>query len=314
MRYFITGGSGFIGSNLSKSLLENHNEVVVYDDFSRGNSRKIDSIKNDIEIVNGDIRDLDKLVKYSKKADVFIHLAAINGTKFFYEKPQEVLDVSLRGILSVIDACKLNNIVEVIFSSSSEVYQQPREIPTPEDVELIIPDVFNPRYSYGAGKIISEIVLLNYFKDFFKKVMIFRPHNVYGPDMGNEHVIPELIKKVNLTQNKKLKIKGNGEQTRAFIYIDDFIEALNLIILNGSHREIYHIGNKDEISIKHLTEKIICLSNNQITIETSDAPRGETKRRCPNNEKILKLGYRQKINIDEGLKKVFSWYTNQDPK
>ncbi|MBL00854.1 MAG: NAD-dependent dehydratase [Opitutales bacterium] len=311
-KYFVTGGSGFIGSSLSKKLLKMGNEVVIFDDFSRGNMRRIESIKRNIEIVNGDIRDQDKLIKHSKGSDVFVHLAAINGTKFFYEKPQEVLDVSIKGILSVVNACKKNMIVNLTFSSSSEVYQQPTKVPTPEEVPLIIPDVFNPRYSYGAGKIISEIILLNYFKDFFKKIIIFRPHNVYGPDMGWEHVIPEMIKKAEVLcqTNNIFEILGDGNQTRSFIYIDDFTDCLWKVITRGKHRNIYHIGNEDEITIKSLAEKVINHYTKDFEFSFLKCPFGETSKRCPKTDKIKGLGYKQKVNLDLGIKNVVEWYTN----
>ncbi len=307
---FVTGGSGFIGSNIVKKLLSEGHKVKVYDDFSRGKKRKLKITEKKLKVVNGDVRDENKIIRESKGFDYFIHLAAINGTKFFYEKPQEVLDVSIRGMIAVLNACKKNNISKLIFSSSSEVYQSPKKIPTPEDVPLVIPDVYNSRYSYGAGKIISEVMILNYYKDFFKKIIIFRPHNVYGPDMGWEHVIPELILKVNNVNTKKnvLKIKGNGKQTRSFIFIDDFVEGLYRVIFKGKHRNIYHIGNNDEIKIVELAKKILKLQKKKGQLIYSPNPSGETLKRCPDIRKIERLGYKQKYSMERGLKITIDWY------
>ena len=309
-KFFVTGGSGFIGSNLVKKLLSKGHYVKVFDDFSRGKKRKINFTEKKFQFVNGDIRDEKKVIKESKGFDFFIHLAAINGTKFFYEKPQDVLDVSIKGILAVMEACKKNKIKKIIFSSSSEVYQNPPMIPTKEGVPLIIPDVFNPRYSYGAGKIISEMVLLNYYRDFFKKIIIFRPHNVYGPDMGWEHVIPEMIlrsEKIKIN-DKTFLIKGDGKQTRSFIFIEDFTDILYKVITKGKHRNIYHIGNNDEIKIMTLAKKIIKYQKKNVQIICSQEPYGETPRRCPNIEKIEGLGYKQKYSIDDGLRITINWY------
>ena len=115
-------------------------------------------------------------------------------------------------------------------ASSSEVYQTPLKIPTKEDEPLKIPDIYNPRYSYGGGKILTELMGINYGKKFFKKLVIFRPHNVYGPDMGNEHVIPEFINRYKNLKKKFFKIQGTGKETRSFIYIDDFLQAFELIL------------------------------------------------------------------------------------
>ena len=259
MKFFITGGSGFLGSCILKKLVENGHSVKIFDDMSRGSLEKIGDFRKRIQIVNGDIRDENLLLESSKGYDYFIHMAAINGTTFFYSKPQDVLDVSVRGILNAVEVSKKNKIKKFIFASSSEVYQQPKEIPTSENVPLLIPDVFNPRYSYGGGKIVSELICLNYYKTFFEKMLIFRPHNVYGPDMGFEHVIPELILKVNKmkkSNENKITLKGDGKQKRTFIYINDFTNALNKVITNSVNRSIYNIGNTDEISIMTLLKNI----------------------------------------------------------
>mgnify|MGYP001273776102 CR=1 FL=1 len=311
MKFFITGGSGFLGSCTVRKLVQNGHSIKIFDDMSRGSIKKIEDLKNKIQIVNGDIRDENLLLKSSKGYDYFIHMAAINGTTFFYSKPQDVLDVSVRGILNAVEVSKQNKIRKFIFASSSEVYQQPKKIPTSENVPLIIPDVFNPRYSYGGGKIISELICLNYYKKFFEKMIIFRPHNVYGPDMGFEHVIPELIFKALEVKNgrsEKIILKGNGSQRRTFIFINDFTNALNKVITNGINRSIYHIGNTDEITVIELLKKILRIMEVKCDIEYSNSPVGETTRRCPDNKKIVDLGYVQNFSIENGLKKTVEWY------
>ena len=315
--FFVTGGSGFLGSNLVLSLLKGGNKVSVFDNLSRGNARRLSKISKEINFFNGDVKNYDDLLSKSSGHDFFIHMAAINGTEFFYSKPQEVLDVSIRGILNSIEVCKKNNIKNFIFASSSEVYQNPHLFPTPENVELKIPDIFNPRYSYGGGKLISELICSYYYKDFFEKLIIFRPHNVYGPDMGWEHVIPQLILSIKKTKelNKTfIEIKGDGNQTRSFIFINDFIEALNKVIFKGEHRNIYHIGNNDEISILELTKMILKSMNTDLEIRTSQQPKGETDRRCPDDSKIKKLGYKKEYELRDGLKSVIKWYLENDQK
>ena len=131
-----------------------------------------------------------------------VHLAYINGTKNFYKLPVEILDVAIHGLMNVVEACIKYKVQELYLASSSEVYHHPEKVPTKEqDVILKIPDIYNPRYTYGGGKILTELVGINYGRKFFKKLIIFRPHNVYGPKMGNDHVIPQFIKRI-----KNLKI------------------------------------------------------------------------------------------------------------
>ena len=315
--FFITGGSGFLGSNLVLSLLKNGNKVSVFDNLSRGDARRLSKISKQIDFFNGDVKNYEDLLSKSSGHDFFIHMAAINGTEFFYSKPQEVLDVSIRGILNAVEVCKENNIKNFIFASSSEVYQNPFIFPTPENVELKVPNIFNPRYSYGGGKLISELICSYYYKEFFEKLIIFRPHNVYGPDMGWEHVIPQLILNIKKTKelNKTfLEIKGDGNQTRSFIFINDFIEALNKVIFKGEHRNIYHIGNNDEISIIELTKMLLKLMDTDLEIRTSQQPKGETNRRCPDDSKIRNLGYKREYKLKDGLKSVIKWYLEKNKK
>ncbi len=116
--------------------------------------------------------------------DCVVHLAAVNGTEYFYSKPHVVLDVGIVGMLNVIAACRQHGVSDLVVASSSEVYQLPPEIPTDETAPLTIPDPLNARYSYAGSKIASELLAINYGRHDFKCVTIFRPHNVYGPDMA----------------------------------------------------------------------------------------------------------------------------------
>ena len=307
--FLITGGSGFIGFNIAKSLIEKHN-VTIFDNNLRGSFDKFIFIKNKVKIINGDIRDFHAVNKSLKCINAVIHLAYINGTNFFYTKPTEVLDVATKGIINVIDGCIKNNIKELYLASSSEVYQKPEKVPTKEDdVILKIPDIYNPRYSYGGGKILTELFGIHYGKKYFKKLIIFRPHNVYGEDMGLEHVIPQLIIKAkNLHKNKNFYIKGSGNEIRSFIHIDDFINAFNLLVEKGKHLQIYNIGTSDKIKIKVLANLILKLMNRKANIKKSPIAYGGTKVRCPDISKIKKLGFYPKVSLNEGLKKTMAWY------
>ena len=291
----VTGGSGFIGSAITNHLLRNtKNKVTVFDDFSRGNKNRLIKSKR-LKLIKGNICDYSKVLKACKNINIVIHLAAINGTKFFYERPCEVLSVSSKGIINIMDACIKKKIKTIYLASSSEVYHKPKKIPTDESETLKIPDIFNPRYSYACGKILTEIYGINFGKKYFKKLVIFRPHNVYGNDMGNEHVIPELINKALLSKNGKIKIKGTGNEKRSFIYIEDFLKAFDLIFNKGKHLQIYNIGTTEIVKIKELVKKIIKISKKKLKITHTKLAKGGTVIRCPNINKIKKLGFKKKI-------------------
>ena len=304
--FLVTGGSGFIGSNISKLLLDLNYKVVVYDNNFRNKNISYLRKKNNCKLITGDIRNKKKLFKAAYNVDAVIHLAYINGTKYFYTKPDLVLDVAINGLTNIFDVCLKRKIKEFYLASSSEVYQTPLKIPTKENESLKVPDVFNPRYSYGGGKIISELFAINYGKKFFKKMIIFRPHNVYGPNMGNEHVIPELINKFKKIKKNKLMIQGTGREIRSFIHIDDFINAIYLILKKGKHLNIYNIGTSQKTTIKNLVKLISKLIGKKVKIIQSSLRTGGTKIRIPDISKIKKLGFKQNISLKKGLKKLLS--------
>ena len=300
--FLVTGGTGFIGAGICKMLILLGHKVTIFDDNSRGKISRILKIEKKVKFIKGDIRNKKKVFNSLKNIDAVIHLAYINGTKFFYEKPEMILDVAVKGLINILDGCIKYKIKELYLASSSEVYQTPIKIPTDENEPLKIPNIYNPRYSYGGGKILTELMGINYGRKFFKKLIIFRPHNVYGPDMGNEHVIPEFINRFNKIKGKNFKIQGNGSETRSFIYIDDFVRAFKYIIIKGKHLQIYNIGTNEKVTIRSLVKKLSNILNKKIIIKKTKLFKGSTKKRLPNIRKIKSLGFRQKITLDQGLK------------
>jgi len=302
--FLVTGGTGFIGSNICKLLVKKNYNVKVFDNNFRGNFSRIKKIKNKIKFIKGDIRDQKLLNKSLKNTDAVIHLAYVNGTKHFYNKPVLILDIAIKGIINVIDACIKNKVKELYLASSSEVYQTPIKVPTDESEPLKIPDIFNPRYSYGGGKILTELMGVHYGKKYFKKLIIFRPHNVYGKDMGNEHVVPEFINRFKSLKGKRFKIQGSGNETRSFIYIEDFLHAFELILMKGKHLNIYNIGTSEKIKIKDLAFKLAKIFKKKVLLKRTALAKGGTKIRLPNIQKIKSLGFKKKINLDQGLSKI----------
>ena len=305
-KYLITGGLGFIGKAIALDLIKKNNSVTIIDNQFRHKNLKDFNYKN-CNVYKNDIRDKTSLKKIVKKVDTVIHLAAINGTNYFYEQPKLVLDVALKGIINILEVCEENKIPEFFLASSSEVYYKAPYYPADEKVPLVIPDPFNPRYTYAAGKIISEIMLLN--TKFFKRFVIFRPHNIYGPNMGYNHVIPEIVTKL-IKAKKNLVIQGSGNHTRSFCYIDDFVRGFNILLKKGRNKNIYNIGTQDEIKILQLIQKLVKISNKKLIIKKTKEKLGSTPKRCPNIKKISKLGFKPKINLDVGLKKTFECYSN----
>lgn len=300
--FLVTGGTGFIGRAIVNLLLKKNFNVVVFDNDFRGSFKKLNN--NKVKFIKGDIRNFKDLSKSLKQVNAVIHLAYINGTKYFYEKSDLVLDVAVKGLINIFEGCKKFNIKELYLASSSEVYQTPSKVPTPETEMLKIPDIHNPRYSYGGGKILTELMGINYGKKFFKKLIIFRPHNVYGSDMGSEHVIPEFINKIKKLKNQKFKIQGSGKETRSFINIIDFTKAFELILDKGKHLNVYNIGTNEVINIKNLAYLIAKIFKKKIKIINSPLKKGGTLIRNPDIKKIIKLGFKQSIKLKVGLQNL----------
>jgi nucleoside-diphosphate-sugar epimerase len=321
-KILVTGGTGFIGAALVRSLIQAGYGVRVFDNNSRGSVDRLSDISKDFEFFEGDIRDPDTVQRACEGMNSVAHLAYVNGTEFFYTKPKLVLDVAVRGMLNVLDACQKHEIRDFILASSSEVYQTPPKVPTDETAPLIVPDVMNPRYSYGGGKILCELMAINYARTDFDRMCIFRPHNVYGPQMGWEHVVPQFALRLHdLAKNASDKktplefpIQGDGKQTRAFVYIDDFTDGLMRIIENGKHMQIYHIGSYEELTIGEVAEKIAKQMGYSIKLLTSPAPEGGTLKRVPSIEKLAALGYSPRIPFEKGIQPTLDWYLKNESK
>lgn len=314
--YAVTGGTGFIGSALVRRLVGEGHRVRVLDDNSRGAARKLGDAASAVELVVGDVRDPRAVKDVIRGADCVCHLAYVNGTEYFYSKPEQVLDVAVKGMINVLDACIEHGVGEFVLASSSEVYQTPPVVPTPENVPLCVPDVLNPRYSYGGGKILSELMLINYGRKLLKRAVIFRPHNAYGPDMGQEHVIPQFIMRMAALVEEShgssdlidFPIQGTGGETRAFVYISDLIDGVLRILERGEHLGIYHIGTDVETSIADLAVLVADCFGRKIRVIPGELRSGGPLRRCPDITRMRALGYSPRVTLAEGLAATVGWY------
>lgn len=313
-RFLVTGGSGFLGSALVRRLVAEGHVVRILDDGSRGRARRLQEISSRIEMIEGDVRDAAAVGRACAGMDAVCHLAAVNGTELFYSIPHVVLDVGVRGMLNVLDAAIAAGVNEVYLASSSEVYHHPPIIPTPETVPLVIPDPLNARYSYAASKIVSELLMINVGRQSLRRAVIFRPHNVYGPDMGWEHVIPQLALRIRELARAhpagvlRLPVQGSGSQTRAFVYVDDAVDGIVRVIERGDHLGIYNVGNDEELTIAALAREIGACFGREIEVVAGDGPAGGTERRSPDISKLWKLGYSSRVPLSEGIRRTVRWY------
>jgi len=315
-KVLVTGGAGFIGYHLSKHLAKEGNEVTIVDNLFRGKMdgelTEVIEMEN-VEYIKADLTNYKSLEKIDGDYDCVYHLAAINGTKYFYEIPNEVLRTNILSTINILDWVVKSGCKKILFTSSSETYAGTMrkfelDMPTPEDVPLCIEDIKNPRWSYAGSKIIGELLFINYAKKHGFDMTIVRFHNIYGQRMGYEHVIPEFLLRI---YNKTDPFPVYGSASRAFCYIDDAIKATESVMGNKNcNGEVVNIGNDlEEINMVDLAKTMFDVLNHKAKIEIKPAPEGSVDRRCPNINKLKKLtGYKPKINLKKGIELTHMYY------
>ncbi len=318
--YLVTGGAGFIGAALVRRLVAEGHRVRALARCARADASRLADCIDDIDFIAADVRDGDAVAEAAKGVDAILHFAAITATDAFYRIPDQVLDVGVKGMINVIDACKRHGIGELVFASSSEAYQTPSRIPTDETEPLTVPDPMNPRYSYAASKIVSELMAINFGRRDIGRVLVCRPHNVYGPDMGWNHVLPHFIMRMkklaaaSTDGRVQFPIQGTGQETRAFEYIDDFVDGTILMMEKGEHLGIYHIGTDEETTIGRAAEMVGAYFGVDVEIIASPSPEGGTSRRCPDISKLCALGYKPRYSLRDGLPIAARWYDEKGNK
>ncbi len=324
MKTLITGGAGFIGFHLTRHLLEKSDtELVLTDNFFRGrmDEELTELIRHPrVTFIQGDLTDPAFLTSLPTDVEHVYHLAAVNGTKNFYNFPHEVMRINTLTLTNVLTwITTLSRKPKLCFTSSNEAYAGALEsfgqlpIPTPEKVPLVISDTYNPRWTYAATKLIGELFVIHYAKQYNFPAVIVRPHNFYGPRAGYDHVIPEFSQRI-LDRVDPFAIFGSDE-TRTFCYISDAVRAMGLLMdstaTNLQPIETVHIGNSDEITMRDLAEKMFGLTGwKPDRIETKESPVGSVKRRLADISKIEQLvGWKPETSLDDGFRSTFEWYS-----
>lgn len=304
----ITGGSGFIGSCLAEKLISDpENYVVIVDDLSTGDISKLPQTKNKnwrfIKCNVNDYRDISA-VMLAFPFDYVFHYAAVVGVLRTQLYPVKVLN-DIKGISNILNLSKNSHVKRVYFSSSSEVYGEPVELP---QNELTTP--LNSRVPYAVVKNIGEAYLKSYHKEYGLDYTIFRFFNTYGPKQSRDFVMSRFL--AFAMKNQNISIYGDGMQSRTFCYVDDNVDAcynsfINTVVKNDMANDIINIGNDNEITILDLAKKIISLTNSSSKIvHKPPLEEGDMHRRLPDTTKMRKLLGRPMLSLDEGIKKLIA--------
>jgi UDP-glucose 4-epimerase len=319
MNILITGGAGFIGHHLSRYHAERGDNVYVIDNLFKSGGKLASHLSSLFDLKNvffhkTDLAQPVTLKDLPAEFEIVYHLAAINGTKLFYEMPYQVARVNLLTTLNLLDYLGNKKVGRILYASSSEVYADADQvgllkIPTDESIPAVFTQPTHSRFSYGTSKFMGEVLCAEFGKAKKVPTSIVRYHNVYGPAMGNHHVIPEFIVKIQKDENP-LAIYG-GEETRAFCYIDDAVTATVKVATNeATVGEIVHVGNsKEEIDIKNLAKICMSIQGKKFALSEKGRRESSVSRRCPDTTKLKSLtGFEAKVSLQEGLEKTTAWY------
>lgn len=301
-KILITGGAGNVGGSLANYLSQDpQHSIVIFDNLLTGNVDKLPSKElSNWKFIRGDVNNYRDIaaVMLAYQFDYVFHYAALVGVKRTLDNPKMVLD-DIEGIKNVLDLAKNTGVKRVFFSSSSEVYGEPVEIPQHEETTPL-----NSRLPYAIVKNLGEAFLKSYYQEYGLNYTIFRFFNTYGPNQSIDFVVAKFI---NLAlKNDDITIYGEGKQTRTFCYIDDNLEVTNRILNKGYfENDIINIGNDIEYSIFELAQKVIDLTkSNSKIIHLPALKEGDMTRRKPDIAKMKKILNRQLISLDEGILRV----------
>ncbi len=305
MKFAVTGGAGFIGSNIVEELVDRGEAVLVIDNLFAGKKENLEPFMSDIEFVKGDIRDQDLLMELFEDVDYVLHQAAIGSVPRSLEQPVLYNDVNISGTVNVLEAAKENDVKRVVFASSSSVYGN-ADVPWTEGEEG---DQISP---YAITKRTCEKYMQLYYELHGLETVCLRYFNVFGPrqDPNAEYaaVIPLFIKAI--ANDERPTIFGDGEQTRDFTYVKNVVEGnLKACTAEDAPGEVINLANGNPITINELAEDINDVFDKNIEPVHDDPRPGDIRHSHANPKKAKNiLDYEEKVSFKQGLKKTVEWF------
>ena len=303
----ITGGAGFIGSNMVRFLLEKDERVRILDNFETGKRENLTEIAGDIELVEGDIRDMDIVRKAVSSADVIYHLAALGSVPRSMKDPATTHDVNVNGTFNVLLAARDARVKRIVFASSSSVYGQSEVLPQHEGLPLA------PISPYGATKAIGEIYFRAFYETYGLQSVCLRYYNVFGPrqDPTSQYAAAIPLFVSALLRGESPRIFDDGEQSRGFTYIDNVMQA-NWLAANvkEAHGKAVNISTANAVTVNTVVNTIRKLMGKENIKPTYAPPRpGDIKHSLADVSRAKKLiGYEPLVSFEQGIKKAIGWY------
>lgn len=304
-RILVTGGAGFIGSHLCERLLSEGNEVICVDNFFTGTK---DNIKHllpnpDFEVIRHDI-----CFPLYVEVDEIYNLACPASPVHYQSDPVQTTKVNVSGSINMLGLAKRLRI-KIFQASTSEVYGDPAVHPQPEWYWGNVNPI-GPRACYDEGKRCAETLFFDYHRQHGMDVKVLRIFNTYGPRMlaDDGRVVSNII--VQALRGEDITIYGDGSQTRSFCYVDDTVEAIvRMMATENGFTGPVNAGNPDEVTIRHLAEKVVSLTGSPSKIVSRDLPHDDPKRRKPDiSLAVEKLGWQPTLGLDEGLRRTIDYF------
>jgi len=300
----VTGGAGFIASEVAIRLCQNPaNLVVVVDNLVTGDAGKLplDAYDN-LHFIKADVNQFEDIagVFYAYRFDYVFHYAALVGVMRTLRNPVRVLD-DIQGITNILRLSKNSKVKRVFYSSSSEVYGEPVEIPQNEETTPL-----NSKLPYAIVKNVGEASFRSYFQEYGLEFTIFRFFNTYGPKQSPDFVISKFIKAA--LKGKDITVYGDGQQTRTFCYVDDNVDATMKVFANDLFvNDVINIGSNIEVTILQLAQIIIRLTDSSSSIvHLPPLEEGDMSRRLPDNSKMMEVIGRPLMSLEVGLQNVIN--------
>ena len=307
LNILITGGAGNIASALANKLSDNKdNFIVIVDNLSTGSLTKIPK-KDNVKFIKADTNNYNDIAPIFKGYcfEYVFHYAAVVGVKRTLENPIMVLN-DIEGIKNILSLSKKSGVKRVFYSSSSEVYGEPFEIPQNENTTPL-----NSRLPYAIVKNVGEAFFKSYYQEYGLEYTIFRFFNTYGPNQSDDFVVPRFIKAA--LKSEPITLYGDGLQTRSFCYVEDNIETcIKAMISQECINDVLNVGSDKEMTILDLAKKVIEVVNSKSKIIHLPAlEEGDMTRRCPDTTKMKKILQRDLIELQVGIKKLIDHYESR---
>jgi UDP-glucose 4-epimerase len=306
--YFITGGAGFIANTIISRLVHDH-QIVVYDNFHRDtlSSSALHGHPN-IRIVRGDVLDLPRLIESMRGADAVIHAAGIAGIDTVIKNPVKTMRVNMLGTANMLEAAHVNQIADrIIDFSTSEVFGS-MAFRSSEDDATVAGSAGEARWTYAVSKLAGEHLAHAYHRQYKLPVVTVRPFNVYGPGQTGEGAIQVFIKRA--LRNDQIKIDGDGNQIRAWCFVDDFVECImRCLVSPNAVGESFNIGNaRAVITVLGLAHAVCRVLNSKSEIVHEPPLSADIAIRIPSVAKAESLlGFKAKIDLEEGIRRTADW-------